>query len=137
MIKRLLSLYLPFAFCLFLGITSCDQDAPDKEQLIAEAIAVKEKEYRATEYEKCLSSYRNEAETEIDSILRIRAKTGKIDTLSPPLVLPGPNVRISLSGNFRNPNLWRSNLTPFLTDQTNPFSIFFMARAWKFVQITA
>lgn len=84
MIKRLLSLYLPYAFCFFLGITSCDQDTPDKEQLIAEAIEVKEKEYRTTEFEKCLESYRIEAETEVDSILRIRAKTGKIDTLSPP-----------------------------------------------------
>lgn len=84
MINRLPSLYLPFALCFSLGMASCDQDVPDKEQLIVEAIATKEKEYRATEYEKCLAAYRNEAETEIDSILRIRAKTGKIDTLSPP-----------------------------------------------------
>lgn len=83
-INRYSFLSLLITFNLLLGFVACDNDAPDKEQLIAEAIATKEKEYRAAEYEKCLATYRNEAETEIDSILRIRAKTGKIDTLSPP-----------------------------------------------------
>ena len=69
---------------LLMVAVSCGNESPDKETRIRMALEEKVSLYRSSEYEKCINGLKDRAIAEVDSLLRIRSKTQKIDTISPP-----------------------------------------------------
>ena len=67
------------------GMSSCAETAPDRDTRIQLAVEGRVEEYYNERLNNCLREYKVKAETTVDSILRIRSKTEKIDTISPPL----------------------------------------------------
>ena len=67
------------------GMASCTETAPDRNTRIQLAVEELVEEYYSERLNNCLREYKVKAETTVDSILRIRSKTEKIDTISPPV----------------------------------------------------